>query len=61
MQLKPHAKALFTLGPGMRRDKLMQAAMRIRQLKQGQTLALFAAQEICRYILKSCDSHVQAE
>lgn len=50
MKLKPDAKALLTLGPGMCRDKLMQAAMRIRQLEHDQTLVLIAAPEVCRCV-----------
>lgn len=48
MKLKPDAKALLTLGPGMCRDKLMQAAMRMRQLEQRQSLTLVASFEVCR-------------
>jgi hypothetical protein len=46
MKLKAHAKALLTLGPGMCRDKLMQAAMRMRQLEQRQSLVLVATSEV---------------
>jgi hypothetical protein len=48
MKLRPHAKALLTLGPGMCRDKLVQAAMRMRQLEQSQSLILVATSEVSR-------------
>lgn len=41
MKLKPDAMAVLTIGPGMCKDKLMQAAGRMRKLDGGQTL-LFA-------------------
>lgn len=50
MKLKPDAKALLTLGPGMCSDKLMQAAMRMRQLEQSQSLVLVANSEVSRYV-----------
>jgi hypothetical protein len=46
MKLKADAKALLTLGPGMCRDKLMQAAMRMRQLEKGQSIMLVATSEV---------------
>lgn len=49
MKLKPDAKAILTLGPRMGRDKLMQAAVRMRQLEYGQTLTLVPNSEVCRY------------
>lgn len=48
MKLKPNAKAILTLGPGMCRDKLMQAAMRMRQLEHSQTLTLVPNSEVSR-------------
>ena len=48
MKLRADAKALLTLGPRMCRDKLVQAAMRMRQLSQSQTITLVANPEICR-------------
>jgi hypothetical protein len=50
MKLRPDAKALLTLGPGMCRDKLMQAAMRMRQLEQNQSLMLVASSEVSRSV-----------
>jgi hypothetical protein len=50
MKLKGDAKALLTLGPGMCRDKLMQAAMRMRQLEQSQSLILVATSEVSRCV-----------
>jgi hypothetical protein len=41
MKLKPSAQATLTIGPGMCKDKLMQAAGRMRKLAYGQTLELF--------------------
>jgi hypothetical protein len=48
MKLKEDAKALLTLGPAMCRAKLMQAAMRMRQLEQNQSLVLVAPTEVSR-------------
>lgn len=41
-----HGQAVLTLGPRMCKDALMQAAGRLRQLAQGQTLLLTALPEV---------------
>jgi hypothetical protein len=46
MKLKPSAQATLTIGPGMCKDKLMQAAGRMRELAYGQTLFLFVPAEL---------------
>jgi hypothetical protein len=46
MKLKPSAQATLTIGPGMCKDKLMQAAGRMRKLAYGQTLVLFVPAEL---------------
>lgn len=45
-RLRPDAKALLTLGPGMCRDKLVQAAGRMRQLDRGQRVLLAGTPEV---------------
>ncbi|GLC35648.1 hypothetical protein PLESTM_000350400 [Pleodorina starrii] len=46
LQLRPDAVGLLTLGPGVCKDKLMQAAGRLRQLGRGQRLRFAAAVDI---------------
>lgn len=46
LQLRSQAVGLLTLGPGVSKDKLMQAAWRLRQLGRGQRLCFAAANEI---------------
>ncbi|GLC47557.1 hypothetical protein PLESTB_000000900 [Pleodorina starrii] len=46
LQLRPDAVGLLTLGPGVCKDKLMQAAGRLRQLGRGQRLHFAAAVDI---------------
>jgi hypothetical protein len=50
MRLHPQATALLTLGPRMQKDKLMQAAGRMRRLHNGQTLALLSTQDVARQV-----------
>ena len=64
MRLRRDARALLTLGPRMGKDKLMQAAGRLRQLDRGQSLLLTALRDVHDAILatagKSADVTVQA-
>ena len=47
LQLRPQAVALLTLGPGICKDKLMQAAGRLRQLRPGrQTLRVVGVPDV---------------
>jgi hypothetical protein len=46
LKLRRQAVGLLTLGPGLCKDKLMQAAGRMRQLERGQALALVFTQDI---------------
>ena len=46
MKLRDDAVALLTVGPGMCKDKIMQAAGRMRKLKHGQNLILGVPSEL---------------
>ena len=46
MKLKINAEAVLTLGPDMCKDKLMQAAGRMRQLESGQKLLIIAPDDV---------------
>ena len=46
MKLLPHAVALLTIGPGMCKDKLMQALGRMRKLDKGQSILLYAPDDV---------------
>ena len=46
MKLNSDSSAVLTLGPNMCKDKLMQAAGRMRMLEHGQKLCLYATEEI---------------
>ena len=50
MKLRSDASAVLTLGPGMRKDKLMQAAGRMRMLEHGQMLYLLATEDVASKI-----------
>lgn len=54
MRLRPDARGAVTLGPHMRRDKLMQAAWRMRQLTGQQTVVLVGTNEVTRLVRKCC-------
>eukprot|EP00892_Ulva_mutabilis_P010317 jgi/Ulvmu1/7658/UM038_0087.1 len=54
MKLAPTARAVLTLGPDMRRQDLMQAAARMRQLARGQSVAVVAREEVCRAVREIC-------
>ena len=53
MKLNVNACAVLTLGPQMCKDKLMQAAGRMRMLEHGQTLHLIASQDVASKIRSS--------
>lgn len=46
MKLRPDAKAAMTVGPGICKDKLMQAGGRMRQLDRHQTLVLVTIPDV---------------
>lgn len=46
MRLEHNAKAVLCLGPKMQKDKLMQAAARLRQLSRGQQITLVAPRDV---------------
>ena len=46
MKLSMNSRAILTLGPQMCKDKLMQAAGRMRMLEHGQKLVLMAAKDV---------------
>ncbi|GAH43477.1 unnamed protein product, partial [marine sediment metagenome] len=52
MKLRPNAVAALTMGPGMTKDKLMQAAGRMRQLGHSQRLLLLALPDVGRQVLE---------
>ena len=52
MKLKPRARAVVTISPQMCKDKLMQAAGRMRKLDRGQTLTLLVPPELVSKIFK---------
>eukprot|EP01036_Dinobryon_divergens_P022332 gene22332-30577_t len=52
MKLKPNAHAMLTIGPKMCKDKLMQAAGRMRQLDKGQTIFLAGCSDVS-YLIQS--------
>jgi hypothetical protein len=53
LRLKLRAQALVTVGPRMCKDKLMQAAGRMRLLDKGQTLLFAGTAEVTRKIRES--------
>jgi len=65
MRLKQDARGLLTLGPRMHKDKLMQAAGRMRQLDKNQKLEFLGPSEITQQIRDvnklSCASQVTSE
>ena len=54
MKLLRNAEAALTLGPRTPRDKLMQAAGRLRQLDKEQKLVLLGTDEVCRLVAGCC-------
>lgn len=54
MKLRPDACAVLTLGPHMGREKLVQAAARMRQLEKEQSVILLGTDEACRSIREAC-------
>ena len=60
MKLRTDAVALLTVGPGMCKDKIMQAAGRMRRLKHGQQLILGVPSELDSAIRSCCHPRVSA-
>ena len=50
LKLSPEARALLTLAPKLCKDKLMQAAGRLRKLGRNQTLAIVGGPDVCSKI-----------
>lgn len=48
-------KAIVTLGPGLSKDRIVQACMRMRKLGKGQSIAFCAPPEVERKILECTD------
>lgn len=55
MKLRPDACSVLTLGPHMGREKLVQAAARMRQLEKQQSVILLATEEACQSIRETCE------
>lgn len=62
VKMKQNAELMLTLGPGMCKDKLMQAAGRARLLGKGQNIHLIGMSDVTAKILEECanrdNSHV---
>jgi hypothetical protein len=56
MKLDPDAVAVVTVGPGMCKDKLMQAVGRMRQLDFGQSIVLVGYDEVTLKIAKAAQT-----
>eukprot|EP00957_Ditylum_brightwellii_P124079 9458160-Ditylum_brightwellii.AAC.1 len=54
IKLRVDARALLTIGPGMCKDKLMQAAGRLRQLDRGQSLLIVGGKDVFTKIRSYC-------
>ena len=54
--MKPSVQATLTIGPGLCKDKLMQASGRMRKLAYGQTLVLFVPAKLVSKI-RSADEN----
>ncbi len=54
LQLRRDAVGLLTLGPGLCKDKLMQAAGRLRMLGRGQTLRFLVPQDVEGKVRQLC-------
>ncbi|KAK0763454.1 hypothetical protein N5P37_002831 [Trichoderma harzianum] len=52
LKLPLHYRAAVTLGPGLTKDRLVQACMRMRKLGQGQSVVFCISEEIQSRILK---------
>uniref|UniRef100_A0A7R9V0Q8 ubiquitinyl hydrolase 1 n=1 Tax=Chlamydomonas euryale TaxID=1486919 RepID=A0A7R9V0Q8_9CHLO len=61
LQLQPNAVGLLSLGPATCKDKLMQAAGRLRLLGRGQTLQMVASSEVTAKIQRLANANQHAE
>ncbi|ESZ91788.1 hypothetical protein SBOR_7826 [Sclerotinia borealis F-4128] len=52
LKLPPNYRAIVTLGPGLVKDRLVQACMRMRKLGNGQSVVLCSSMEVQRKILE---------
>jgi hypothetical protein len=59
-KLSRDAAALLTVGPKCTKDKLMQAAGRMRQLDQGQTVLLCGSKDVADCIRRACELPVNS-
>ncbi|KAJ7636917.1 hypothetical protein FB45DRAFT_451702 [Roridomyces roridus] len=55
LKLPLSTRAALTLGPGVTKDRLVQGAMRMRQLGYGQSVMSFAPLEVDRSIRSTCN------
>ncbi|KAJ7751933.1 hypothetical protein DFH07DRAFT_524387 [Mycena maculata] len=60
LKLPIKTRAAITLGPGVTKDRLVQGAMRLRQLGQGQSVMFFAPTEVDRNIRSNSNLPVDA-
>lgn len=56
LQLRKDAVGMLSIGPGVCKDKLMQAAGRMRLLGNGQRLVFLSTQEVTAAIRHACSS-----
>ncbi|KAK0705703.1 hypothetical protein B0H67DRAFT_497801 [Lasiosphaeris hirsuta] len=61
LRLPNHYRAAVALGPGLTKDKLAQACMRMRQLGKGQAVVFLVSAEIRRSITRLCDISESSE
>ena len=63
IKLPFNAHAILTIGIGMEKDKLMQAAMRLRQLAQKQSVSLWGTQAVTLVITRGhlIDTEINSE
>lgn len=57
LKLSPTAVALLTIGPGLCKDKLMQAAGRMRKIGRSQKLVIIGQQDVFAEMRMNCKSH----
>ncbi|KAI6342574.1 hypothetical protein MCOR14_006571 [Pyricularia oryzae] len=61
LRLPDHYRAATTLGPGLTKDKLVQACMRMRKLGTGQSISFFVTPEVQSLIMASKGSRKATE
>ncbi|KAK3366770.1 hypothetical protein B0T24DRAFT_368004 [Lasiosphaeria ovina] len=61
LRLPNHYRAAVTLGPGLTKDRLMQACMRMRQLGKDQSVVFLVSAEMRRSITRLCNINESSE